>query len=145
MAKTLNRNLVGGLTLVGMVILAAAGFLLLANLPGRDPKVYEDQAKKHEEKKEWNQATQAYHRAYQRDPEHNPEFLVKAAKSAIEDGRIDATREFLALARSRDPQLKSAMQLMTEFEFEVAKLFSTPSQWNRVLSEAKKLVAADKD
>ncbi len=145
MAKTLNRTLVGGLTFGGMVVLAAAGFLLLANLPGRDPKVYEDEAKKHETEKEWNKAVQAYMRACQRDPGHNPEYLVSAARCAIEDGDVGMARNLVTKARVSDPQIRSATRLMAEFELEVSKLFPSSQQWNRLLTEAKKLVDAEKD
>ncbi|MBI5763174.1 MAG: tetratricopeptide repeat protein [Planctomycetes bacterium] len=145
MAKTLNRSLVGGLTFGGMVVLAAAGFLLLANLPGRDPKVYEDEAKKHEGEKEWNKAGQAWVRAYQRDPEHNPEYLISAAKCAIEEGDVGAVRNLISQARIKDPQLRSASRMSAEIEFEVAKLFPSVPQWGKVLTDAQKLIAAEKD
>jgi tetratricopeptide (TPR) repeat protein len=145
MAKKLNRNLVGGLTFVGMVLLAGAGFALLANLPGRDPKVYEEEARKHEEKGEYDLAAATYQRAFQRDPAHNPEYLVRAARCALEDGKVPAARDMIREARIRDPNLRSATELMTELEFEVAKLFSGTLQWNRVLEEARKLEAIDKN
>lgn len=144
MAKKLNRNLVGVLTLVGMVLLAGAGFALLANLPGRDPKVYEDEAKKHEEKGEYDVAAANYQRAFFRDPENNPEYLIKAAKCLLEDGKVGAAREWIQQARQRDPQLKSATELKADLEYEVAKIFPSNLQWNSVLDEAKKLAAVDK-
>lgn len=145
MAKTLNRSLVGGLTFGGMVVLAAAGFLLLANLPGRDPKVYEDEAKKHEGEKEWNKAGQAWARAYQRDPEHNPEYLISAARCALEEGDVGAVRSLIGQARIKDTQLRSATRMSAEIEFEMAKLFPSTPQWSKVLAEAQKLLSAEKD
>ncbi|HUN81802.1 MAG TPA: tetratricopeptide repeat protein [Phycisphaerae bacterium] len=146
MAKTLNRKLVGGLTFAGMIILAAAGFLLLANLPTRDPKVYEEEAKKHEEKGEWNQAWQAYVRACQRDTDHNPEYQIKAAKAARAEGtNVNLVRDLIQQARVTNTQLKSAAELSTDFEYELAKLFPSGIQWNRVMGEAKKLLSLEKD
>jgi tetratricopeptide (TPR) repeat protein len=143
MAKKLNRNLVGLLTLGGMLLLAVTGFALLANLPGQDPKVYETDAKKLEDEKQYDRASQTYVRAFQRDPAKNPEYLVKAAKCAMDDGKIGPAREYLKTALVRNPMLKSALQLTTDVEFEVARTFGSAMQWNHVLTEARKLVKAD--
>lgn len=143
MAKKLNRNLVGLLTLAGMLLLAVTGFALLANLPGQDPKAYETDAKKLEDEKQYDRAMLTYYRAFQRDPTKNPDYLVKAAKCAIEDGKIAPAREYLRLALQRNPQLKPALQLTTDVEFEVARLFPSSPQWNKVLNEARKLVKLD--
>ncbi|HKQ49535.1 MAG TPA: tetratricopeptide repeat protein [Phycisphaerae bacterium] len=143
MAKKLNRNLVGLLTLAGMLLLAVTGFALLANLPGQDPKAYEIDAKKLEDEKQYDRAMLTYFRAFQRDPTKNPDYLVKAAKCAIEDGKIAPAREYLRLALQRNPQLMAALELTTDVEFEVARLFPSSPQWNRVLNEARKLVKLD--
>ncbi len=143
MAKKLNRNLVGLLTLAGMLLLAVTGFALLANLPGQDPKVYETDARKLEDEKKYDEAGQTYIRAFHRDPSKNPEYLVKAAKCEIEDGKLGVARQCLRDALVRNPQLKSALQLTTEIELEVARLFGSTLQWNRVLNESKKLVKVE--
>ena len=143
MAKKLNRNLIGVLTLVCMVLLAVGGFALLANLPGHDPKVYEQDAKKFEEEEKYDLAAQTYVRAHQRDPLKNPEYLVSAAKCAMQDGKVQVARELIASARVRDTKLKSAAELITDLELEIAKLFSGSLQWNHVLTEAKKLIAIE--
>lgn len=88
MAKKLNRNLVGILTLVGMVLLAVGGFALLASLPGQDPKVYEADAEKLRSEGKFEMAADTLIRAYQRDPSKNPEYLVKGAKCVLEEGKI---------------------------------------------------------
>jgi len=38
MAQRLNKKLVVGLTIAGMLLIAGAGVLLVYSLPGRDPK-----------------------------------------------------------------------------------------------------------
>lgn len=44
MARRLNKNLVVGLTITGMLAIAGAGILLIYNLPGRDPRPMVDKA-----------------------------------------------------------------------------------------------------
>ncbi|RIK67439.1 MAG: hypothetical protein DCC65_06315 [Planctomycetota bacterium] len=145
MAKKLNRNLVGILTLVGMILLAVTGFALLANLPGSDPEIYAADAAKHEAEKKYDIAAQTYVRAYQRDPAKNPEYLVKAAHCALEDGKIGGARELLRNALLRNTTLKSALQMVTDLEFEIAQKFGSSLQWNRVLTEARKLATVDEN
>ncbi len=87
MARKLNKNLVGILVVFGMLLLAVAGFVLLSNLPGQDPTIYEQQAIELEAKGQYESATEMYLRAYHKDPVQNPEYLVMAARSAIEDGK----------------------------------------------------------
>lgn len=143
MAKKLNRNLVGILTLVGMVLLAVGGFALLASLPGQDPKVYEADAEKLKEEGKYEMAAQTFVRAYQRDSTKNPEYLVKAATCVLEEGKIGGARELLRNALVRDPALKSALEVTTDLEFEIAQRFGSSTQWSRVLAEAKKLASVD--
>ena len=143
MAKKLNRNLVGILTLVGMVLLAVGGFALLASLPGQDPKIYEADAEKLRDEGKFEMAAQTFVRAYQRDATKNPEYLVKAATCVLEEGKIGGARELLRNALVRDPVLKSALEVTTDLEFEIAQRFGSSTQWNRVLTEAKKLAGVD--
>ncbi|MBE7506476.1 MAG: tetratricopeptide repeat protein [Planctomycetia bacterium] len=143
MAKKLNRNLVGILTLVGMVLLAVGGFALLASLPGQDPKVYEAEAEKLRSEGKFEMAADTLVRAYQRDPAKNPEYLVKGAKCVLEEGKIGKARAMLRDALQRDPNLKSALEVTADLEFEIAQRFGSSAQWNRVLTSSKKLAAAD--
>lgn len=143
MAKKLNRNLVGILTLVCMLLLAVAGFALLANLPGQDPTIYAEDARKHEENGEYDLAAQTYYRAYQRDAAKNPEYLIKAAHCQLEVGKIAVARELLRTALVRNSTLRAALEMVTDLEFEIAQKFGSNLQWNRVLAEAKKLSEVD--
>lgn len=145
MARKLNRNLVGVLTLVLMVLLGVTGLALLENLPGQDPKIYEADAKKLEEQGLYEEATQMYARAYKRDPAKNPEYLVMAARTALEDGKVGMARELLRNALIRNAALRSALALGTDLEFEIAQMFPSANQWGRVVERAKKLVEVDEE
>ncbi|HVP13031.1 MAG TPA: tetratricopeptide repeat protein, partial [Phycisphaerae bacterium] len=139
MARKLNKNVVGILTLLGMALLAVGGIVLLRNMPGQDPKVYAAEAKRLEDQQKYNEAMQTYYRAYTKDPGHNPEHLVDSARCAREDGDIAAARMFIQQARVKNAKLRSAAELSTELEFELANVFGGALQWNTVLEEAKKL------
>jgi len=139
MARKLNKNLVGILTLLGMVILAAIGFVLLSRLPGQDPAVYAAEARAARDAEEWEKAVQTFLRAYQKDPVSNPEYLVEAARCALEGGEVASARDLVRQARVRDSRLESAVVFSTELEYEIADLLPSSVQWNRVLDEAKNL------
>ncbi|MBN2559654.1 MAG: tetratricopeptide repeat protein [Phycisphaerae bacterium] len=143
MARKLNKNLVGLLTLFGMVLLAAAGFAMLLNLPTQDPKVYEVEAEELEAQGEHNRAMQTYVRAYKKDSTRNPKYLVMAARSAVEDGKIGAAQEFLNQALVRDSELPAALEATVELHFELARLFRGKLRWNRVLDDARKFLQVD--
>lgn len=143
MARKLNKNAVGILTLLVMALLAVGGIVLLANLPGQDPEVYAAEGKKLENEHEYNRAMQTYYRAFNKDSSRNPEYLVSAARCAVEDGDIGAARQMLQQARVKNPRLRSAAELSTKLEFELGQLFGGVLQWNRVLDEAKKLAELD--
>ncbi|GJQ27929.1 MAG: hypothetical protein HBSAPP02_29610 [Phycisphaerae bacterium] len=140
MAKKLNRNLIGGLALFGMLLVGLAGFALLRSLPGHDPKVYESQAKELQEKGELDRAAQTFVRAFQRDPQKNPEYLIMAARCYEEMGLLQEVRQLISEARKKDPMLKSALEMSVELEMEVAKMVGGTMSWTRVKEEAEKLL-----
>ncbi|MFH1419949.1 MAG: tetratricopeptide repeat protein [Planctomycetota bacterium] len=140
MARKLNKKLVGLLTLSGMVLISVGFIVLLRSLPGQDPLVYAQEAAELESGGEYNRAKQTYYRAYMKDAAKDPEYLVKAARCAIEDGDIRGAQELLQLARVRNSNLKSAAELSLEFGFELAWRFHGASQWHRVLDGAQALL-----
>ncbi len=143
MARKLNKNMVGLLTLLGMILLAVAGVILMANMPGQDPAVYAAEAKQLEEKGEFNKAMQTYIRAGTKDPARDPEYFVKAARCAVEDGDIGNARKLIQQARINNPSLRSAAELATRLELELTRLFPSALQATTLLNEAKKLVEID--
>jgi tetratricopeptide (TPR) repeat protein len=143
MARKLNKNVVGVLTLLGMVLLAVAGVVLMANMPGQDPAVYAAEAKQLEEKGEYNKAMQTYVRACSKDPDRDPEYMVKAARCALEDGEIGASRKLIQQARVKNPKLRSAAELSAKLELELMELFPSGLQATTLLDEAKKLAEID--
>jgi tetratricopeptide (TPR) repeat protein len=146
MARVLNKNLVGILTLFGMVLLALTGFVLLLNLPGQDPKTYEAKAQGLEEAGEYNRARQTYLRAYRKDPARDPEYLVMAARCAIEEGDSARASALLEQALVKDSELKSALRLATELNLELGRMLPSGRgklQWSRILERANRLLEVD--
>lgn len=136
MAKKLNKSLVGSLVVTLMILLAAAGFVLVQNLPGSDPQVFVEEAKTLEGKGDHLNAMRAYHRAYLKDDTKNPEYLVSAARCAIEAGEIGNARKLISDALNNQPGYAPAHIQSIKLELEIAKLFGGNISWQRVLDTA---------
>jgi len=145
MAKKLNKNLVGALILLGMVLMAATGIVLLKNLPGQDPTKYAADAESFKEEGDYKRAMQTFARAFSKDPSENPMYLVEAADCAIEAGDLSRARKFIGGAKVRDARFKPALQIDLELEFEIANLYSNSAQWSQVLESAKEMLSLDEN
>ena len=144
MPRKLNKNLVGALTLGGMVVLAAIGIIMLWKLSSQDPARYEQEAKKLADAGDYDRAWQTYYRAFQKGGQNNIEDLVKAAHCAIEDGKLPQALGMLDKALVRESQLPSALNESTRLNFELGNLYPGDlAMWRRVLESAQKLVKVD--
>lgn len=143
MAKAVNKTVVGILTLVIVILLSAGGFVVVANMPGQDPKRYEADAKRFEEEKKWAEARQMYARAFQRDPAKNPAYMVAAARCALEEGDIGLVQRFIQFARQKDSRNKGAAEMATRMNLEVANVVGSTQRWAEVRKEAENLVSLD--
>src|SRR2546423_923332 len=135
MAKKLNKNVVGLLTLAVMVFLGVGGVLAVNSLPGQDPTRYAEEAARLEKDGKHAQAKKIYQRAYRRDPAQDPKYLVSAAKCALAEGEVGEALGYLQGARLRDSHLKSGAELATEIRFEIARLYGSSANWADVRKE----------
>ena len=145
MARAVNKTVVGIITVAIVIVLSAGAFVVVANMPGQDPKRYEADAKRFEGEKKWAEARQMYARAYQRDPLKKPDYLVSAARCALEEGDAEKVNRFVQLARLKDYRHKGAAEVITQFRFEIAELANNSSQWALLREEASKLVDLDRN
>lgn len=147
MATKLNKSLVGGLTVVGMLIMGVVGFMLIYKLPGADPQQFVDEAVKCEKRGDWKAAGENYMRAFSFDRRTrvggNPEWLSKAASCLFELGDIGGVRELTKRARLLDSMHKPSAELLTKTEFELAKAYPMASQWSNVRDAAERLLKID--
>ncbi|MBK8269876.1 MAG: tetratricopeptide repeat protein [Planctomycetes bacterium] len=140
MAQKLNKKLVGILVVSIMVLMTVTGFVLLQNLNIQDPSKYVADGDKYMAEGDHDKALQAYNRAYLKDSNKNPDYLVKAARCAIELGDIKRARDFIQFAKVRDAQHKGALETELDLEFEIAPFINNVNQWNDVLANARTMV-----
>ncbi len=145
MAKRLNKKMVVGLTITGMVVTTVAGFAMLATLPSKNPRVFVDQAKQFEASGDHRRSAQAYRQAWVRakhgESEGDPnDFLIKAGDVALKGGYAAEALAAWGDVMVDDPQNAEAQRRVVELYFELATLSGSGSgMWQRVRQEAEKL------
>lgn len=143
MAQKINKKLVGVLILSIMVLMTVAAVVLVNNLPAPDPTKYAKDGEKYMSDGDYDRAIQAFQRAYSKDPSQNPEYLIKAAKCAVELGEIGKARNCIQLAKVRDPRNASALEMDLDIEYELAPYIGTVNQWNGVVERASNMLGMD--
>lgn len=145
MAKRLNKKLVAGLTLMGMLVTTAAGIVLVINMPRKDPEPIANQAKEMLEDKNYTDAAAQFKRAASRAREnekYTPEgigYLLEAGDAYLHAGSAaDAMACWRAVMNS-DPQNQEAQERIVDFSMEVAKVRGG-SAWQGVREAAEKLI-----
>jgi tetratricopeptide (TPR) repeat protein len=143
MAKQLNKKLVIGLTIAGMVITAVAGMVMVATLPEKDPRYYVNQAREASKQGEHLKASRLYFRAWKVSSDAG--YLVDCGQELLDSGDVGAARKEWADAIAANPKLESAHQKMVELNLEIAQLARSVGAWEEVRSAASRLVGADDD
>lgn len=147
MAQRLNKKLVVGLTVMGMLVITGAGVLLVINLPGRDPRPAAEQAEKLAEAKDYETASKYYAKAYTRamqagDTAAASDYMVKAGEMALLAGEQNAAVDCWARVLRNNPRHEEAQERIVAVRVEQAELYGG-NWWDEVRSQAEILVAED--
>ena len=145
MAKRLNKRVVVGLTIVGMVVTVAAGVVMIINLPIRDPEPIIAQAQQFESEGDYDQARQYYHRAWVRSrfggadtPESN-DLMIRVGDLSLKVGEADRAVKAWQQVLMNDPKNEMAQERIVDLFYQISKLRSGVASWRRVQEEAEKL------
>lgn len=138
MAKQLNKRLVIGLTIGGMVITTIAGVVMVATLPEKDPQYYVKQAKEASAAGEHLKASKLYGRAWK--VANDARYLVDCGQEALDSGDVHLARKVWSEAIMNDPKLEPAHQKIVELNLEIAKLSRGVTTWEQVRSAAESLL-----
>jgi tetratricopeptide (TPR) repeat protein len=141
MAKKLNKNLVGGLTIFGMLATFAAGAALVAYLPDKDPGIYVEQAKTQEEKGDPGKAIGLYGRAYQ--VSRDPKFLIDMGRLLHEqDDSLKAVQMLKKSISENDSDLRAHEQLLTIMldMARIAGMARNVQWWSEIQSASEKML-----
>jgi len=143
MAQRLNKKLVAGLTVAGMVITTAAAIVMVMTLPEQDPAPAAAKAEEAAASGDYAAAVQWYQKAYQRsrsggeDTASSNEYLVRMGDMALAQG--DARQALGAWQKAilNNPHHEEAQQKIVEFQLELANMRWAP--WSTVQSAAEAL------
>jgi len=144
MAKRLNKQLVAGLTIIGMVITTAACIVMVMSLPQRDPGPAAQQAAEFAAKGNYEGAVQWYQKAYQRsrsggeDTSESSKYLILLGDAYL--GQGNAREALLAWGQAilNDPTNEEAQQKIVEFRLELARIHR--GSWASVQTATKTLL-----
>ncbi len=143
MAQKLNKKLVGLLVVSVMLLMTVTGFVLVSNLPERDPTKYAEDGERFLKSGDYDRALQAFSRAHQKDRTQSPTYLVKAARCAIELNEIGKARQLIMTAKLRDARDRATLELDLDIELELAPYIGSINQWNEVISRAQGMLEMD--
>ncbi len=143
MAQKLNKKLVGILIVSIMTLMTVAAVVLVNNLPTPDPTKYAKDGEKYFAEGDYDRAIQAFQRAFSKDPAQNPEYLVRAARCAIELGDPVKARNCIQFAKVRDANNKATLEMDLDVEFELAPYVGSINHWNGVIERAKNMLDMD--
>ncbi|HSW44388.1 MAG TPA: tetratricopeptide repeat protein [Phycisphaerae bacterium] len=146
MAQRLNKKLVAGLTIAGILITTTAAVIMTMNLPQRDPGPAAEQAAKYAAEGDYRNALDSYQRAYRRSlsgskttPESN-EYMLQIGEMFLALGEARNALGAWQRVVLNDPQNEPAQQKVVAFLVEMIRELRAGT-WSNVQAEAEKLLS----
>ena len=138
MAKQLNKKLVIGLTIGGMVLTTVAGIVMVATLPEKDPQYYVKQAEQAVREEQHAKASKLYARAWR--VSNDPRYLIECGEEALQAGDAPLARKMWTDAIRSNPKLEGAHQKLVQLNLDIAKLARAVATWEQVNTAAEALL-----
>lgn len=146
--KTLNKNLVAFVTVMGMLLVIAVVALATRQQTRRDPEIFAKAARQFEESSDFERAIERYLRAYdasKRRDEVEVKYLVDAARCAYRIGMIRQTMEYLAAAHTQRPDDTSVLEAQLERLWELSSYPLGDGIWPTIREGASELLKIKPD
>lgn len=139
--KQVNKNLVGGLAIAGILVSFVVFWVASANLAQRDPAQLAQKAEDARSKGDLLTSARYYGRAYQVNKE--TKYLVKRAAVLWEVGEVGNAFGTLNQAVAQNPKDSEALAMLLEFHWERERL-GLPV-WDQIYEVGSKLLALEPD
>lgn len=136
--KKLNKNLVGMVTVTGMVLAIAVVAVAVYNAANKDPEFYAQKAKQLEEKGDLKRAWQMYLQAY--DVNKEVKYSVEAARLLYNTGEIAASLEVLRQANAKNPTDVPVLEALLNRLWELDLFAGNMSVWTQMRDNSEKLL-----
>lgn len=134
--KRLNKNLVGALTVAGMLLAVSVVAVATMNVARKDPKLLASRAAEYEKRGDLKNAIDQFRRAFNVDKEAT--YLVDAARCAYSLGELRDAIGLLNLAQAQAPDNPDVLNALLERYWELRK--AGLEQWDVVLKQADALL-----
>lgn len=139
--KRLNKNLVGGLTIVGMLLAVSVVAVATMNVARKDPQLLATRAAEFEKRGEFKNAIDQFRRAFNVNKE--AKYLVDASRCAYSFGELRDAIALLNMAQAQSPDDPDVLNALLERYWELRK--AGLQQWDVVLKQADALLAKQPD
>ena len=133
--RKLNKNLVAGLTVTGMLLSVAVVGVTTYNLTRKDPEQLAAKARLTEENGDRRVASNLFWRAYLVNTESK--YAVESARVAYEMGEISEAMNKLARAQTQNPSAPEVLTALLERHWEIRLL---SERWSTIQEYAEKLL-----
>lgn len=146
--KTLNKNLVAFVTVMGMLLVIAVVALATRQQTRRDPKIFGDAAKELENHSDYERATERYLRAFEASKRRNEvdvKYLVDASRCAYKIGLIREAMNYLAMAHTQKPEDATVLEAQLERLWELSSYPISEGIWPTIREAASELLKLNPD
>ena len=143
MAKRLNKNLVVGLTLTGMLVTTVVAIWMLKNLRDQDPEIYITQAEGYAQDGKPALALKAYLRAHRAAGRTEPHYLILAGDQAMDAEDSEYALRLWGTAINLDPKSLEAQTNIVKFRLEQARILRGAGIWAILRTQAERLLELD--
>ncbi|RMF77117.1 MAG: hypothetical protein D6744_11660 [Planctomycetota bacterium] len=133
--RKLNKNLIAGLTVTGMVLSVAVVGVTTYNLAKKDPEQLAAKARLAEKAGDPRVAANLFWRAYM--VRNEPQYAVESSRVAYEMGEIAEAMNKLARAYAQDPSATDVVKELLKRNWDI-RLMS--DRWTRIQEYAEKLL-----
>ncbi|MBL8878014.1 MAG: tetratricopeptide repeat protein [Phycisphaerales bacterium] len=146
--KTLNKNLVAFVTVMGMLLVVAVVALATRQQTRRDPEIFAKAARQFEDNSDFERAIERYLRAYDASKRRDSvevKYLVDAARCAYRIGMIRETMQYLAAAHTQRPDDATVLEAQLERLWELSNYPMGEGIWPTIREGASELLKLKPD
>lgn len=141
--KTLNKNLVAFVTVMGMLLIISVVALATRQQTRRDPEIFATSARQFESAQDFERAIERYLRAFEASKRRNEvdvKYLVDASRCAYRIGMIGEAMQYLAAAHTQQPDDASVLEAQLERFWELSFYPIGVNLWPTIREAATELL-----
>lgn len=146
--KTLNKNLVAFVTVMGMLLIISVVALATRQQTRRDPEVFASSARQFEDAQDYERAIERYLRAFDASKRRDSvevKYLVDAARCAYRIGMIGEAMQYLAAAHTQQPDDVTVLEAQLERLWELSFYPIGANIWPTIREAASELLKLKDD